>query len=68
MAHRGRGNADEILAAALAAGKTAREAATLAGVAAIFVSIYLRKVYDTSMLNYRLARSRRKSVLDGIEF
>lgn len=42
--------------------------ATLSGVAAVFVSIYLRKVYDTSMLNYRLARSKRKSVLDGIEF
>jgi ATP/ADP translocase len=42
--------------------------ATLSGIAAVFVGIYLRKVYDTSMLNYRLARSKRKSVLDGIEF
>lgn len=33
MAHRGRTNADDLLAAALAAGKTAREAATAAGVA-----------------------------------
>ncbi|QDU19731.1 hypothetical protein [Urbifossiella limnaea] len=33
MAHRGRQNADDLLAAALAAGKTAREAATSAGVA-----------------------------------
>lgn len=34
----------------------------------ILVFVYLRKVYDTSMLNYRLARSKRKSMLDGIEF
>jgi len=40
----------------------------VAAIAAIIISIYLRKVYDTSMLNYRLARSKRKSVLDGIEF
>jgi ATP:ADP antiporter, AAA family len=41
-------------------------------VAAAFIGIissfYLWKVYDASMLNYRLARSKRKSVLDGIEF
>jgi hypothetical protein len=36
--------------------------------AAVAVFGYLRKVYETSMLNYRLARSKRKSVLDGIEF
>ena len=34
----------------------------------ILSSFYLWKVYDASMLNYRLARSKRKSVLDGIEF
>jgi len=34
----------------------------------IGASIYLRRVYDTSLLNYRLARSKRKSALDGIEF
>lgn len=39
-----------------------------ASVIAVLVFVYLRKVYDTSMLNYRLARSKRKSVLDGIEF
>ncbi len=33
MAHRGRQNSDDLLAAALAAGKTAREAATASGVA-----------------------------------
>jgi len=42
--------------------------AIVAAVSAIFTSFYLRKVYDTSMLNYRLARSKRKSMLDGIEF
>jgi ATP:ADP antiporter, AAA family len=42
--------------------------ALVAAVSAIFASLYLRKVYDTSMLNYRLARSKRKSMLDGIEF
>jgi ATP/ADP translocase len=40
----------------------------VAAIAAIFTSVYLRRVYETSMLNYRLARSKRKSVLDGIEF
>lgn len=30
--------------------------------------IYLKGVYDQSMLNYRLARSKRKSILDNIEF
>lgn len=39
-----------------------------ASLIAIGVFFYLRKIYDTSMLNYRLARSKRKSVLDGIEF
>ncbi len=42
--------------------------ATGAGLLAIITSLYLRKVYDASMLNYRLARSKRKSMLDGIEF
>ena len=42
--------------------------AVIAAVSAVITSLYLRKVYDISMLNYRLARSKRKSVLDGIEF
>lgn len=42
--------------------------AIAASIIAILVFFYLRRVYDTSMLNYRLARSKRKSVLDGIEF
>jgi heme/copper-type cytochrome/quinol oxidase subunit 4 len=42
--------------------------AIVASVLGILVFVYLRKVYDTSMLNYRLARSKRKSMLDGIEF
>ncbi|GAB4421914.1 MAG: hypothetical protein Kow002_11080 [Anaerolineales bacterium] len=44
---------------------------TVAGLAAaggVASSFYLKKVYDASLLNYRLARSKRKSVLDGIEF
>jgi len=42
--------------------------AVLAGVGGLMSSLYLKKVYDSSLLNYRLARSKRKSVLDGIEF
>lgn len=42
--------------------------AAAASLAGIGVSFYLRKVYEASLLNYRLARSRRKSILDGIEF
>ena len=42
--------------------------ATAAAVSAVITSLYLRKVYDVSMLNYRLARSKRTSMLDGIEF
>lgn len=42
--------------------------AALSALASIGVSLYLRRSYDTSMLNYRLARSKRKSMLDGIEF
>ncbi|MBL8063630.1 MAG: hypothetical protein JNK32_11450 [Anaerolineales bacterium] len=39
-----------------------------ASLMAILTFFHLRRVYDASMLNYRLARSKRKSVLDGIEF
>jgi hypothetical protein len=39
-----------------------------AGVAAFAAALALRRVYDKSLLNWRLARSRRKSVLDGIDF
>lgn len=42
--------------------------AGVASLVAIATFFYLRKVYDASMLNYRLARSKRKSILDGIEF
>ncbi len=42
--------------------------AGLAGIGGIASSIYLKRVYDSSLLNYRLSRSKRKSVLDGIEF
>ncbi|HNC37654.1 MAG TPA: Npt1/Npt2 family nucleotide transporter, partial [Saprospiraceae bacterium] len=42
--------------------------AGVASLVAIVVFLNLRKIYDASMLNYRLARSKRKSVLDGIEF
>jgi len=42
--------------------------AGLAAVGGVASSFYLRKVYDASLLNYRLARSKRKSILDGIEF
>ncbi len=42
--------------------------AIVASILAVLAFVYLRKVYDKSMLNYRLARSKRKSVLDGIEF
>ncbi len=43
----------------------------VAGVAAggaVWAALRLRAVYDKSLLNWRLSRSRRKSVLDGIEF
>ena len=39
-----------------------------AGIGALWAALALRKVYDTSLLNWRLSRSRRRSVLDGIEF
>jgi len=35
---------------------------------AIWSAFRLRSTYEKSLLDYRLARSRRKSVLDGIEF
>jgi MFS family permease len=43
----------------------------LAGVAslvALWAATRLRATYDESLLNWRLARSRRKSILDGIDF
>src|SRR5262245_10362410 len=42
--------------------------ATLAAAGAIWAAIRLRSGYEQSLLNWRLARSRRKSMLDGIEF
>jgi|FLYN01.1.fsa_nt_gi ATP/ADP translocase len=42
--------------------------AMLAAVGAVAMALRLRAVYDKSLLNWRLARSRRKSVLDDIEF
>jgi len=42
--------------------------ATCSAAAGLWSSLRLRAVYDQSLLNWRLARSRRKSVLDGIEF
>ena len=40
----------------------------LAALGAVWAALRLRATYDVSMLNWRLARSRRRSVLDGIEF
>ncbi len=42
--------------------------AILAAVGAVMMALRLRSVYDKSLLNWRLSRSRRKSVLDEIEF
>jgi ATP/ADP translocase len=42
--------------------------ATVAALVAIVASIRLRAKYDQSLLDWRLARPRRKSALDGIEF
>jgi len=42
--------------------------AVLAAIGAVWASLRLRSVYDKSLLDWRLARSRRKSMLDGIEF
>lgn len=39
-----------------------------AALGAVWATLKLRTVYDKSLLNWRLSRSRRKSVLDGIEF
>ena len=43
----------------------------LAGIAAagaLWAAVRIHKVYDKSLLNWRLARPRRKSILDDIEF
>jgi ATP:ADP antiporter, AAA family len=42
--------------------------ALLTAVGAIWFSIQLRNSYEKSLLNWRLSRSKRKSVLDGLEF
>jgi ATP:ADP antiporter, AAA family len=42
--------------------------AVLASLVAIWSAFRLRAKYDESLLDWRLARSRRKSVLTGIEF
>jgi AAA family ATP:ADP antiporter len=42
--------------------------AALAAIGAVWASLHVRSVYDKSLLDWRLARSRRKSMLDGIEF
>jgi AAA family ATP:ADP antiporter len=42
--------------------------AALAAIGTVWASLRLRSVYDKSLLDWRLARSRRKSMLDGIEF
>lgn len=42
--------------------------AAAAAAGAIWATLQLRKVYDTSMLNWRLSRAKRKSILDNIEF
>ena len=42
--------------------------AAVATMISLWTSLRLRAAYDTSLLNWRLARSRRRSVLDGIEF
>ncbi len=39
-----------------------------AALGAVGMAWRLRAVYDQSLLNWRLSRSRRKSVLDGLEF
>lgn len=65
-----------VLFGLVSAGLISREAAVVvylgiaiaASLIAVLVFVWLRREYDTSMLNYRLSRSKRKSVLDGIEF
>jgi hypothetical protein len=42
--------------------------AIVASLVAIWSALRLRAKYDQSMLDWRLSRSRRKSVLTGIEF
>ncbi|MBI1854386.1 MAG: hypothetical protein HYR93_00665 [Chloroflexi bacterium] len=42
--------------------------ASAASTAAIWFALRLRAHYEKSMLDWRLARPRRKSALDGIEF
>ncbi len=42
--------------------------AVLASIVAIWAAFRLRAKYDESLLDWRLSRSRRKSVLTGIEF
>lgn len=42
--------------------------AVIATIGAIWATLRLRILYDKSLLNWRLSRSKRKSVLDGIEF
>jgi ATP:ADP antiporter, AAA family len=42
--------------------------ALLTALGAIWFSVQLRNSYEKSLLNWRLSRSKRKSVLDGLEF
>lgn len=42
--------------------------ALAAAIGAVIATVLMRRIYDKSLLNWRLARSRRKSALDGIEF
>ena len=42
--------------------------ALFAALAAVWFSVKLRDSYEKSLLNWRLSRSKRKSVLDGLEF
>ncbi len=42
--------------------------ACIASLGAILAGFNLRLIYDTSLLDWRFARSKRKSVLDNIEF
>ncbi len=40
----------------------------IAAIGAVVASLRMRSLYESSLLNWRLARARRKSVLDGLEF
>jgi hypothetical protein len=40
----------------------------LAAIGAVWASFNMRRVYETSLLDWRFSRSKRKSVLDNIEF